>query len=310
MQVAMLLTRPFTTFQVAVVAHGIGEVARSAGNGRRVRRHATVTSGLAIVIAAVNGVVMVVLPAGIGRVLLGASWGPAKPLLLAAAVQLVCLALATGPQAGLLGLREMGKAMGIGVLTAIALFGGAGIGALLDGAKGALWLIAAGQGLVAIVSWIVFTASTRQIEAPSAAVAAVVGREPALTSQAPVTTQQTPLAPPPAAPPVIVAPPELAAPPVVVVPASLGELLRDPRLHLRRGVAAWRAQQLERRASWRRIDGYLASIEAELSAIQRPEPAQAVGRAPHAAPPPPDPMEERLARWLPPGPPSATAGPR
>lgn len=162
-QGTLLLVRPFTTFQVAATTHWLGEVARSTGR-RRIWRHAVAGSSIAALIAAANMAVMLVLPNGIGTALLGDSWQPAKPLLLPVGVQIVVLGLLTGPQAGLLGLRAMNKAMAIGITTTVISLIAAGVGAALGGAKGALWLVAAGQAVVMLVWWATFAAHLRHTE--------------------------------------------------------------------------------------------------------------------------------------------------
>lgn len=167
-QGTLVLVRPFTTFQVAAMTHWIGEAARSAGR-RQVWGHALAASGVSAAVAAVTMTVMLVLPNGIGETLLGASWQPAKPLLLPTALQLIILGLLTGPQAGLLGLRAMNKAMAIGITTTVVSLIMAGAGAALGGAKGALWLVDAGQAVVMVVWWATLATHLRRIEAPAAA---------------------------------------------------------------------------------------------------------------------------------------------
>lgn len=167
-QGTLLLVRPFTTFQVAATTHWMGEVARS-GRRRRVWRHAVTGSSIAAAVAAANMGVMLVLPNRIGEALLGASWHPAKPLLLPAAVQIVVLGLLTGPQAGLLGLRAMNKALAIGMTTTVISLIAAGAGAALGGARGALWMVAAGQAVVMVVWWVTFAVHLRRTGAPDAA---------------------------------------------------------------------------------------------------------------------------------------------
>jgi O-antigen/teichoic acid export membrane protein len=160
-QGTLVLVRPYTTFQVAAITHWIGEVARSRGR-RQVWRHALAASSLTAAVAVTNLAVMLVLPNRIGETLLGASWHYAKPLLLPAAVQLVILGLLTGPQTGLLGLRAMNKVMAIGVTTTVVSLIAAGAGAALGGAKGALWLVDAGLGVVMVVWWATLAAHLRR----------------------------------------------------------------------------------------------------------------------------------------------------
>lgn len=168
LQGTLVLVRPFTTFQVAATTHWMGQVARSAGR-RRVWRYALAASSVTAVVAAANMAVMLALPDRVGETLLGASWHPAKPLLAPAAVQIVILGLLTGPQTGLLGLRAMNKVVAIGIATTIVSLTAAGVGAALGGAKGALWLVDAGQGVVMVLWWATLAAHLRRNEAPGAA---------------------------------------------------------------------------------------------------------------------------------------------
>lgn len=161
LQGTLVLVRPFTTFQVAATTHWMGEVARSLGR-RRIWRHALAASSMTALVAAANLAVMLVLPNRIGEILLGASWHPAKPLLLPAAAQLVILGLLTGPQTGLLGLRAMNKVVVLGITTTVVSLIAAGVGAEIGGAKGALWLVDAGQAVLMVFWWAAFAAHLHQ----------------------------------------------------------------------------------------------------------------------------------------------------
>jgi O-antigen/teichoic acid export membrane protein len=155
-QGALLLVRPFTTFQVAASAATIGEVARAQGHRRRIWRPVLINTALTAAVAGLNLLVMLILPDKLGKFALGASWHLAKPLLLPAGVQIVFLALLTGPQAALLGVRAMRKAMAINVAYSALILIAAPIGAAINGAKGALWLVTLAQGVVTLIWWITF----------------------------------------------------------------------------------------------------------------------------------------------------------
>ena len=161
-QGAVLLVRPFMTFQVAAIAATIGEVARSITGDHEPRRHAVRTSVLATAVALLNALVLLVLPDRLGEVVLGASWHAARPLLLPTGVQIVCLGMLTGVRAGLLGMRAIKKTMVIDVAGTVVVLIAASTGAVSGGAKGALWAVAAGWGLMAVVWWIVFWRHTAQ----------------------------------------------------------------------------------------------------------------------------------------------------
>lgn len=162
-QATVLLVRPFTTFQVAAATAGIGEIARAAGHKMRIWRHALGVGAVTGAAAAVNMVVMLVLPNDIGKALLGASWHPAQPLLLPAGLQIVFIGLATGPTAALLGIRAMNTVMGVNIAGMILVLAGAAIGAVLDGARGALWLVTASRVILMLASWAALTVRMRRV---------------------------------------------------------------------------------------------------------------------------------------------------
>lgn len=186
-QGALLLVRPFTTFQVAASAATIGEVARTDGERSRIWRPILVNTALTTAVAGLNVLVMLILPDNLGRFALGASWHLAKPLLLPAGVQILLIALLTGPQAALLGLRAMRKAMALNVAYCILIVVAAPTGAALGGAKGALWLVSVAQGVVTLAWWLAFW-----LHQPGSEEAPVVAAAPAATvAGAPPVAAQT-----------------------------------------------------------------------------------------------------------------------
>ncbi len=170
-QGAVLLVRPFMTFQVAAIAAGIGEVTRSVDDHAELNRHVARTTALTTGIALLNVVVMLVLPDRLGTAVLGASWSAAQPLLLPTGVQIVCLGLMTGMRAGMLGRRAIRHVMVIDVATTIVVLVATVSGAVAGGAEGALWAVAVGQAVMVVVWWLTFTNYTTRTwpSAPSAA---------------------------------------------------------------------------------------------------------------------------------------------
>ena len=162
LQGALLLARPFTTFQVAAATAGIAEVARVVDDRRKVWRHVWLTTGAAGGVAALNAIVMLVMPDGVGEAFLGDSWDPAQALLLPTGIFIVFIGLLTGPVAALLGLRAVGKATAIQVVTGIFAMAAAGVGAVINDALGAMWFVAASQGVMVVVAWAVFVIHTRR----------------------------------------------------------------------------------------------------------------------------------------------------
>jgi O-antigen/teichoic acid export membrane protein len=183
-QGTLVLVRPFTTFQVASVTATIGEVARAAGDRRRIWRHVGLGSGMTAGVAAVNLAIMLALPTPVGKLVLGASWHHAQPLLLPAGLQILCAGLLNGPLGGLLGVRAMSKVTRISVANTGVMLAAAACGAVLDGARGGLWAVALTQGFMVIVWWVAFTrhlgrsAQSVGVEAPAIGLGSLL-KEPA-----------------------------------------------------------------------------------------------------------------------------------
>jgi hypothetical protein len=135
-------------------------------------------------------VVMLVLPTGLGKLVLGASWDPAQSLLLPAGLQILMIGLATGPTAALLGLREMNAVMALNVGNTIMVLAGAVVGAAVGGALGAMWLVAASR-VVLVSTWIALALRMRRltgaaVHEPDGGGAAVSEPPTILASAAPV----------------------------------------------------------------------------------------------------------------------------
>lgn len=167
-QGAFLLVRPFMTLQVAVAATGVPEIARLDTSDQRVRGRVRTMTLVAGVGAAVNGVLLLVLPDVLGRAVLGATWSAAQPLLLPAAAQILLIALVTGPRSGLIGLRALGRTVPIDVASTVAVLAATVVGALADGAAGAMWGRVICWVVVALVWWATWLqhVRTRGVAAP------------------------------------------------------------------------------------------------------------------------------------------------
>jgi O-antigen/teichoic acid export membrane protein len=160
LQGALLLVRPYITIQVAAVAASVSEMARRTTDHRRLRRHAARISALTSGIAVLNTVGLLVLPDRLGELVLGAAWQATQPLLLPTGVQIILLGLMTGARAGLLGMRAIKQVVAIDVATTVVVLVAAISGAVVDGAKGALWALAVGHGFLTVVWWLTFRTST------------------------------------------------------------------------------------------------------------------------------------------------------
>ncbi|HEV7206729.1 MAG TPA: oligosaccharide flippase family protein [Jatrophihabitans sp.] len=161
MQGAVLLVRPFMTLQVAAVAAGVSSISRLPRDDARIRTQGIKISVLAVGVAALNTIVMLALPDRLGVLVLGASWTAAKPLLLPTGVQILLLAVITGARAGLLGTRAVSKAMVLDVAATVLVLGLVLVGAFVGGVSGALWAVAAGQGVAALGWWLTIWGHTR-----------------------------------------------------------------------------------------------------------------------------------------------------
>jgi O-antigen/teichoic acid export membrane protein len=158
-QGTVLLVRPFGAFQAAALAAGVSDIARVQGN-RAVRRHSLRATALAAGVAALNGIVLLALPDRLGRIVLGHTWALSKPLLLPTSVQILAMGVFTGARAGLLGIRLIRRAMVIDIVGTVLLLSGAVSGAVIHGAKGALWGSALAASCNAVTWWLVLLAST------------------------------------------------------------------------------------------------------------------------------------------------------
>ena len=150
---ALLLVRPFMTLQIASIASGVTEITRMRADTGAVRRYARRTSLLATTVAAGNALVLLVLPDVLGRAVLADTWEATKPLLAPAGVNICLLGVLSGARAALLGLREVRTTVRIDLAATVVGLVAMVSGAVVDGAVGAWWGVAAGQGVNAVVWW-------------------------------------------------------------------------------------------------------------------------------------------------------------
>lgn len=100
------------------------------------------------------GAAVLALPDDAGEALLGATWGAAEPVVLPLTLWLVGLGAAAGPTTALRALGAAGRSLRTRVAaTAAAVVLSAG-GALVAGAEGAAWGLAAASGAAAVLWWI------------------------------------------------------------------------------------------------------------------------------------------------------------
>ncbi len=166
---AQLLVRPYGTLETAAIAAGTAEVSRAGSDAAVIAGHVRRTTTVTAVVAALNLAVMLLLPDVLGRQLLGDTWEVARPLLLATGVSAVMLGLITGPKAGILGQRGVGKLLAFNLVYLPMALVACVMGAALDGARGYCWGVAVAQALVVIPCWLVYRAHGRRVRPPAEA---------------------------------------------------------------------------------------------------------------------------------------------
>lgn len=159
----LLLMSPIVTFQAASIAAGVAEVSRLPTEGDHLRKHVTKTTALTTVVAMLTMLVLLFLPDELGKMVLGETWEPTKPLLLPASVQMILLALISGPRSAMLGMRAVKITVRIDVVSTIIALGATIIGVVVADAFGAFWALAIGQAIIAITWWIVYRGYTAKM---------------------------------------------------------------------------------------------------------------------------------------------------
>jgi hypothetical protein len=99
------------------------------------------------------GVVCLLLPDSLGRAAVGASWEPARSVLLPMIAALVGLVASAGAIVGLRALAAAKRTLRAAVVTSAATLGAATFGAALGDAPGAAWGLAIGSWIGAVVWW-------------------------------------------------------------------------------------------------------------------------------------------------------------
>lgn len=120
-------------------------------------------------VAAVWGLVMMVLlPHGVGRLLLGSVWKPAYPLVLPMMLGIALSCLCTGAASGLRSMGAARRSMHSQLaVCAVAMVGGY-VGALLGDASGAAWGMAVAGGVGAVIWWYQLRRGIAEYVAPPA----------------------------------------------------------------------------------------------------------------------------------------------
>ena len=136
---ALLLERPSTTVQMAVATSAGADIARERPDNAGLLAHQRRAMLVSIVVAALNFVVLFLIPDKLGELLLGDVWHLVTPLLLVIGLRVLAMAGQSGVRAALMGRRQISQVMKIDIAgTALSIIGFV-IGAYLGDAEGAYW---------------------------------------------------------------------------------------------------------------------------------------------------------------------------
>lgn len=162
---ALLLIRPYMTFQTAAVAAGVSEIANDA-DPAAASRHLRRTTVLAMSIGLVNVAVLLLIPDSVGQLVLADTWFATEPLLVAASLHILCLGLVAGPRSYLNGTRAIRTTTTLDIATTFGVVATGTIGVFIDGALGAYWGTAIGQGVAAAIWWTVLGLRRKRSKMP------------------------------------------------------------------------------------------------------------------------------------------------
>lgn len=152
-RVALLLERPSTTVQTAVATSAAVDIAREKPDNAGLMWHQRRALLASIAIAAINFVVLLVIPNSLGELVLGNVWELVDPLRVVIGVHIATLAAQSGIRAALLGRHRIHAVMLVDIIgTALAIIGLV-IGAVVADAEGAMWGAVIGQAITAVIWW-------------------------------------------------------------------------------------------------------------------------------------------------------------
>ena len=150
---AQIMVRPYMTVEIAVVSAGVAEIARENPELHRLHSYVRRTTTVMTAAGVLNLILLVFLPDALGELALGDTWKVAHPLILAAAVQTVFVALSSGVVVAMFGGRAIKQNVVIDVVTTAVTTACMIAGAIVAGAPGALWGMAVGQAGAAVAWW-------------------------------------------------------------------------------------------------------------------------------------------------------------
>lgn len=160
---AWVLMGPMTTLFLGISLFAMPEgVVLAQRSDRSVVRFGRLLSATLSLAALTWAGVLMLLPDSVGRVLLGSSWNGAREVLPGVGLAMVATGLSTGPFIGLRAFVAARRSLRVRVMVAPLTLIGAGLGAVVAGARGgALGMAAAGW--IALVYWqIQFAAELRE----------------------------------------------------------------------------------------------------------------------------------------------------
>lgn len=155
LRAALLLERPSTTVQTALATSAATDIAREQPDNAGLLAYQRRTMMLSVAVAALNMIVVLVIPDVLGRLVLGQVWDVVKPLLLVVSLHVAAFAAQSGVRAALIGRRRIESVMMVDIVGTVLSIVGVVVGAGMADAKGAMWGAVIGQSLTALVWWLV-----------------------------------------------------------------------------------------------------------------------------------------------------------
>ena len=175
---AQVLTAPATILTLSAMAFAVPELARRpALSGPRLVRAGLAISAVVVGLLSVWGALLLLLPDGIGRMILGETWGPTRAILVPSVIAMLVGIASLGPSAGVYAKGA------VRVLFPLVVLGGpvylvAGVlGVVVGGTYGAAVGLAVAALYGSVISWTRFVMISRWPPAPTAGGGAAVQGE-------------------------------------------------------------------------------------------------------------------------------------
>jgi O-antigen/teichoic acid export membrane protein len=156
LRAAEILMGPFLVVLMGIAQVAVPEASQVLASApHRLHRFCLLLGGVQALVAAAWGAAMlVVLPLGVGHLLLGNVWHGAYPLVLPSTLGVMLGCLSSGATSGVRALGAAPRSL-LAQLTASTLYVvGGGVGAFVGGAEGSAWGWAIGAGIGVVVWWV------------------------------------------------------------------------------------------------------------------------------------------------------------